>query len=74
MAYDLLEPFGQRRADDGTRLLATLLFNPNRGDGQPLAPNDFLKVWTDPAAAEAAQLANLKSWMNSAVYAGTSVE
>src|SRR3546814_16577576 len=40
MAYDLVEPIGQRRTDDGFRLLATLIYGANRGaDSQSLGPD-----------------------------------
>mgnify|MGYP001446350907 CR=1 FL=1 len=49
MALDLIEPFGQRRLDDGFRLLAALIYNSNLGAGmKPLMPGDFLKVWEPP--------------------------
>lgn len=61
MAYSTLEPFGQRRSDDGFRVVASLIFNSNRGkDQRPLEPSDFLRVWEPPQPpdpeAEAAAL------------------
>lgn len=48
IAYSALEPFGQDRTDDGFRLLASMLFNTNRGKGaRALAPGDFLKTLHD---------------------------
>ena len=49
MAYDAVEPIGQRRIDDGFRLLATLIYGANRGPDSPsLGPSDFLKAWEPP--------------------------
>lgn len=56
LALDLVEPFGQKRTDDGFRLLACLLYNSNRGKDQPaLMPSDFLGVW-EPVAPKDPEL------------------
>ncbi|API58860.1 hypothetical protein BSL82_05665 [Tardibacter chloracetimidivorans] len=62
MAYDAVEPIGQRRIDDGFRLLAALIYSANRGKDSPeLGPEDFLKTYEPPVEqdpmAEAAALA-----------------
>lgn len=52
-AYERLEPFGQRRLDDGMRLLAAILVNANRGQHSPaVEPHEFLRAWSPVAAAE----------------------
>jgi hypothetical protein len=48
MAYSLVEPFGQPRADDAARLLASLAVNAASSSGQPATPADFLKTWEPP--------------------------
>jgi hypothetical protein len=68
MAFDAIEPFGQRRTDDGFRLIAALLFNANKDTTTTaMMPGDFLKVWEDPGVAEAAKLAALLAFMSTAV-------
>lgn len=63
MGFDLIHPFGDARADDRARLLATIAFNAAKGaDAQPLGPRDFLKVWEDPADTEARALAAAQAW------------
>jgi len=48
-AYNIVEPFGQPRTDDGFRLLAYALFNANRGkNAKPFEMGEFLKVWEPP--------------------------
>lgn len=50
IAFGLIEPYGQARNDDGHRLLASLIYNSNRGsDQKPLMPQDFLKAWEPQA-------------------------
>lgn len=49
MAFDAVEPIGQRRIDDGFRLLAMLIYSANRGKDSPvLKPGDFLTTWEPP--------------------------
>lgn len=51
VAYAAIEPFGQGRADDGFRLLASMFYNANRGKGsRPLTAADFLKTLHDSKA------------------------
>lgn len=48
IAYSSFEPFGQGRSDDGFRLLASMLYNINRGkNARPLSADDFLKTLHD---------------------------
>jgi len=43
MAYDSLEPFGERRADLRAGIISSLIFNVNRGKNvKPKSPMDFL--------------------------------
>lgn len=43
MAFDTLEPIGELRGDVRTGIVASLIYNVNRGkDMKPLAPIDFM--------------------------------
>lgn len=52
IAFGLIEPYGTERLVDGQRLIASLIYNSNRGtDQKPLMPQDFLKAWEPQAEA-----------------------
>ncbi|MCA3255082.1 MAG: hypothetical protein INF91_05650 [Alphaproteobacteria bacterium] len=61
IAYAQWEPFGQPRADDGHRLVASLLFNINRSKGQrAMEPGEFLKPAREPDQPRAVVAEKLK--------------
>jgi hypothetical protein len=58
LAYDLVEPFGQSRADDAARGLMCL--TATAAGAKNVTPDDFLKTWKPAQAPDlAAQLAVL---------------
>jgi hypothetical protein len=52
MAYYMLEPFGQARQDQASRLIAGVLVNANRGDNPPVKFEELLPTWRPPADPE----------------------
>ena len=49
VAYSLVEPFGQDRADLGAAIVASVIANVHRGEQQPpFAPADFLPNFDPP--------------------------
>ena len=45
MAYYSVEPFGEDRADLRSGIIASLIYNTNRGkDQSPLSPKDFMTI------------------------------
>lgn len=53
IAYGLIEPYGTERLMDGPRLLASLIYNSNRGsDQEVLMPGDFLQAYRPPEEAD----------------------
>lgn len=58
MAYERLEPFGERRADLRAGIVASTIANAHRGkEGRPYTPQDFMPDFEPAdAAAETARL------------------
>ncbi len=53
MAYETLEPFGPRRADHRAGVIASLIYNSNRGKGaKPLGADDFFPETFEPPQEE----------------------